>query len=485
MKKYISLLLTIFALFISCTGLSKKDTEIIILTTNDIHGHIDNFAKLAAYYEQMKEKHENVFLFNAGDMFSGNPLIDQYPEKGYPIIDIMNKTGYQLSTFGNHEFDYGQDILSDRIKQANFPFIMANAHVNGKLSHMPQFTPYHTFNINGIKMIVLSAIEVGSGGIPSTHPDRVKGISFYDPIEKMAKYKNLRKKCDIFIGLTHIGTDQDIKLAKTMPELDVILGGHSHTRIDTGMLVNGVLITQSDSWLKYIGQTNIIIKNGEIASKSYKLIDMKDLIIEDISIAKLIKEYEKKDPGNVIIGKTTTDISGKQALGALMTDAITESLGLDIALQNAGGIRISKLKAGDIVINDIYELDPFENEVIKINMTGKELKELIKTAFRKTKGNIYPDLLISGFTYDAKIKPDNGKTVSINMKDKNGKNIDMNRTYSVGMNSYIYTKYRFEHTDPGTSLHTTTAETLINFIKNKKIINEYGNIQRIKIEHEK
>ncbi|MDR1055110.1 MAG: bifunctional metallophosphatase/5'-nucleotidase [Prevotellaceae bacterium] len=482
MKKNLLLALLIIC-FAACSGRGKKDAEIIIFTTNDMHGRIDNFPKVSAYLKKAKAEHKHVFLFNAGDMFSGNPLIDQYPEKGYPIIDIMNRVGYQLGTFGNHEFDYGQDMLASRLKDADFPFLLANAEITEPaLSQLPEFKPYMTFDVGGIKMTVISAVEVGSGGTPSTHPDRVKGISFYDPVEKLQEYKCLRKDCNVFIGLTHIGIEQDIRLAEAMPELDVILGGHSHTRIDTGMIVNSVLITQSESWLKYLGQTTIIVKNGKVISKSNKLIDLSKVTDTDPSIQKLIDKYKTNDPGSVVIGQLTNAIKGKEALGSFMTDALTEGLGLDIAMQNAGGVRVPKIEAGDITINDVYSLDPFGNEVIKINMTGAEIKALIESTLRRTRGNSSPDLLISGMLYTATVKRGSGETLSIDLKDKNGKPLDMKRTYAVGMNSYIYTKYQFEHADPGVSLKITSANALIDYIKQNKAIKSYANENRIKIE---
>ena len=477
MKRYILLL---SLLMVGLTSCSKKDSEIIILTTNDMHGRIQNFPKIAAYLKKMRAENKHVFLFSAGDMFSGNPLVDQYPEQGYPIIDIMNRVGYQLGTFGNHEFDYDQGPLSERLKQADFPFILANAKItDASLSPLPDFKPYYEFNVDGIKMTVLGLIQVGSGGTPSTHPDKVKGISFYDPVKTALEYKDLRKNCDVFIGLTHIGIEPDVELANAMPELDVILGGHSHTRIDTGMRVNGVLITQSDSWLKYIGQTTITVKNGKVVKKENKLIDASKLTDEDEGIKSLIEEYVAKDPGSVVIGKLENEIKGKQNLGALMTDAITEGLGLDMGMQNAGGVRVTELLAGDITINDVFSLDPFGNEVVKINMTGQEIKDFTLSTLKKTKGR-YPDILISGFTYNATVDAE-GNTVKIDLKDKNGKPLDMKKTYSVGMNSYIYSKYEFKHADPGVSLKITSAQALIDYIKQKQTISGYEDINRITI----
>ena len=124
MNKLLYIFILIF-FFNTYNCLSQKDnkknndtTEIIIFHVNDIHAKIDNFAKLAYIVNYEKENHKNVLLVSAGDLFSGNALVDKYKDKGYPIIDLMNKAGFNLSEFGNHEFDYGQQILNKRIKQA-------------------------------------------------------------------------------------------------------------------------------------------------------------------------------------------------------------------------------------------------------------------------------------------------------------------------------------------------------------------------------
>jgi 2',3'-cyclic-nucleotide 2'-phosphodiesterase (5'-nucleotidase family) len=352
-----------------------KDAEIVILCTNDMHGSIDNFPKLAAYYKKLKAENPNTFLFSDGDLFSGNPLVDQYPEKGYPIVDIMNKAGYCLSSFGNHEFDYGQEVLNKRIEQAEFQFICANIKYEENAILKP-VEPYKIFNINGVIMSVLSLIEVGSRGIPSTHPNNVKDLKFVSPAKTVDEYSFLGGS-NVFILLSHTGIEPDVNIAKKYPEVDVILGGHSHTKINNGMIENGVLITQASSHLDYVGETRISIKKGEIVNKTNKLINLNDLKDEDVEIRQLIDSYKAADKGNKIIGQAASKISGKNKLGALMTDALTEMLDLDIAFLNSGGIRIKSIPKGDITLNTVYALDPFENDVVKIIMSYDEIEKFL------------------------------------------------------------------------------------------------------------
>ena len=120
--------LTTWIILFCCVACGQQDKQIIILSTNDMHAHIDDYAKVAAYVEQERQKNPNVLVLSAGDLFSGNPIVDYCPKygNGFPIIDLMNRIGYRFTAFGNHEFDYGQHILCDRMAQAEFPFLCAN-----------------------------------------------------------------------------------------------------------------------------------------------------------------------------------------------------------------------------------------------------------------------------------------------------------------------------------------------------------------------
>jgi 2',3'-cyclic-nucleotide 2'-phosphodiesterase (5'-nucleotidase family) len=453
MRQFRNIKILILALFFAGCA---KDTEIIILCTNDMHGSLDNFPRLSAYYKKLKDENPHTFLFSDGDLFSGNPLVDRYPEKGYPIVDIMNRTGYCLSSIGNHEFDYGQKVLNERIAQADFQFISANIKYWGDSTLKP-VEPYKIFNINKITMSVLGLLEVASDGIPSTHPNNVTGLKFVSPIETTGEYLFLRTS-DIFILLSHTGVERDIDIAEKYPEVDVILGGHSHTKIDSGMIVNGVLITQASAKLDYVGETRIFVKKGKIVNRTNKLVNLNKLEDEDPEIRKLIDDYKSADKNNKVIGQAASTISGKQKLGALMTDALTEMLNLDIAFLNPGGIRINSISKGDISLNTIYTLDPFENDVVKIIMSYEEIEKfLLKNR----------TILVSGITCTIIAE---GNRESIKILDKNGIPLDKSKKYTVGMNTYIYSTCEFAHEDLGVLMNVNTADVLIKFIEHKQVV---------------
>ena len=127
-------------LFLLTCLISSAQEKVIIFSINDIHSRIENFSKIKPLIDNERAKGNKVFFVSAGDIFSGNPIVDNYSEKGFPIIDLLNRTGLDISVIGNHEFDYGQNVLSDRISQANFPFVCANfSGGEGELSNVKGF----------------------------------------------------------------------------------------------------------------------------------------------------------------------------------------------------------------------------------------------------------------------------------------------------------------------------------------------------------
>ena len=388
------------------------------------------------------------------------------------MIDLMNKLHYDVSAIGNHEFDLGQKILNKRVEQATFPFISCNIDASGAILKQPNsYIMLQTGN--GIKMAILSAIQLGENGLPDSHPDKLEGLRFAEGVAKTITYKNLRQQCDVFIALTHLGFETDTLLAWKMSELDMIIGGHSHTLLEKPLFVNGVMITQAGSGLKYTGKITVLVYKGKVVGRSYELINLNMISGKDNAIQGIIDTYNDNPALNKVIATAQKAIAGQDALGSLMTDAITSILGVDIAFQNNGGIRSSELAAGDILLKDIFKLDPFGNMVVKFRMNTAEIKSLIASAFNREKSL---DLQVSGITYSVLVDSAN-VLKDLQLLDLEGNALDPDKEFSVGINSYIASSYRFEHRDPGESLHTTTAQTLIYFLKEKKVV-DYSGVKR-------
>jgi 2',3'-cyclic-nucleotide 2'-phosphodiesterase (5'-nucleotidase family) len=476
MKLQFSLLLAVVILLTTFTsGLQaqkvKGETEIIILHTNDMHAKIDNMGKLAYLVDSLRKLHPYVFLFAAGDNFTGNPVVDMVEDKGFPMIDLMNHCGFDLTAIGNHEFDLGQEKLNTRVKQADFPFISCNIDASEAVFQQPK--PYFMLKAGKVRIPVLGIIQLGENGLPDSHPSKLQGLKFTDGITRAAEYKYLKTKYGMLIGLTHLGVETDEPLAKAMPEFDLIIGGHSHTTMQKPMMVGNVMIVQTGSGLKNVGKLTLKVKGKKIVDRQYELIPIQGIKQSKPEVQALIDKYNDNKELNVVIGMAEQPITGEDELGSMMTDAITSQMGLDFAFQNIGGIRISSIPKGEIRLKDVYKLDPFGNLIVTYQLNTVELKSLICNAYNREK---QPDLEVSGMTFEV-VTDNNGFCIDVVMKDMNGNPLEPGKEYKVGINSYISASYRFDHRDPGTTTYTTGAQALIEFIKTRKVIN-YAGVKR-------
>ncbi|MCJ7523758.1 MAG: bifunctional metallophosphatase/5'-nucleotidase [Candidatus Aminicenantes bacterium] len=466
-------LLAVFG-FLSCASLppAPADTRIVIFHSNDVHGKIDNYAKVAAIIAAERKSGVEVFYFCAGDNFTGNPVIDQYVPPGEPMLELLNRLGLDLLCPGNHEFDFGLENLKKFAVRARFPFVCANIQAGDLLPLLRPSVVLKT--ASGIRIAVFGLIQIEAGnGLPSTHPDKVKGLVFSEPLTKAREFKSLRAGNHVLIGLTHIGYEDDLRLARQMPELDLIIGAHSHTRVDPAENVNGVLVAQAGSDNKFLGRIELLVRGGRVVEKKGGLIELNGPMAEDAEVKDMIARFNSNPAFAKVIVTAPLAIAGKEALGSLMTDAMCHVHGLDIAFQNGGGIRLNRLPQ-QITIKDIYTLDPFGNQVVEIAMTPAEIRGLIKNSFEKG-GNI--DLQVSGITYV--VRTDDARQIKeIRLSAADGMPLDENRQFKVGISSYVASAYDFSRQDPGHSLQSTTAEALIRYLQSGVDLNVYRDVRR-------
>ncbi len=457
----IMVILSLLALGIFLTAENKTETRITIFHLNDIHGNISNFGKIAHIVDLERLKNPNVFLVHAGDNFSGNPVVDQYEPKGEPILILMNKMKFSAGAIGNHDFDYGKKVLKSFIERAEFPMLCSNIKSNDP--EFPQPVPYKIFKLTGgIEMVLLGLIQTEAhSGLPSTLPDNVKGLTFFKGTEFAKKFSHLKNTDNIFIALSHLGYGEDKILARNMGELDVIIGGHSHTLIEKPSKENGVLIAQAGAQLDYLGRIDIVVKDGRIISKTGSVIDLDKTEQSDKEIDLLVKDFNDKGSLNKVLAVIDTTISGRHDLGLMVTDALREDLGLDMIFYNKGGIRINKL-SGEVKAKDIYAMHPFGNYIVEILMDTSEIKDLIKNDYEGHRGM---DLIPSGLTY--RLTRDlNKKVHKVELFDLKGYPIPDGKNFRVGMNNYIVSSYKFSHKDPGRSTNAKTVDVMLRYFTN-------------------
>lgn len=444
--------------------------EIAILSVNDIHSNIDLFPQFAATVDSIKKVCPHLLVFSAGDNRTGNPVNDQYDPTNYPVIALMNATGFDVSAVGNHEWDAGVAALQNDIERADFPFLCANVRVpeNTRLD----VKPYEIMEVQGVRIAVVGMIEVRADGFPGAHPNNLKGLVFRKAEKVLPEYQYLKNQTDAFVLLSHCGYEDDRELAQKCPWVDVIIGGHSHTLIDRPTELNGVLITQSGSHLEYATLLRLKFNEGKLVDKSAEVLNVKGSKRSQPQVKKMVDEFNDSPALNEAIATARTKFQTRDEIGCLFTDAMRELSGADFAFQNTGGLRVNYLNKGPITVKDVYTIDPFGNEVVMFEMTGAQLKKFIINSYKKNGG--YPSY-VSGMTCAI---VDDGQNISVFVTPDKGQ-FSTGATYKVAMNSYMASTVRMESLDEGQSLYKTTEEAVIEFLKKHKTV-DYQGVVRIR-----
>jgi 5'-nucleotidase / UDP-sugar diphosphatase len=457
---------------------SQGEKQAIIFAVNDMHATIDNFPKLAFIVDSLRAIYPDMLLVAAGDNQTGNPVNDQYPEKGLPMIELMNAVHFDLSAVGNHEFDSRPRGFSNLTHKADFSFICAN--ISAADSMNIKFSPYKIITLpNGLKLAFLGLLHINQNGIPDSHPDNTIGFTFRSPFETAPEYLYLKDQSDIFIMLTHLGFENDVRLAETMPAgIDLIIGGHSHTKVAKEQVFNGVLITQAENKLKYGTLITLTAKSDGSLQRKMELIDIRNSKNEKGTIRIMVDKYNDNPVLKQVIATASEDLSSYEEVGYLMADAQRDAARADIALVNPGGVRLDHLSKGSIAIMNVYQLDPFGNELVVTKLNGNEIHDLMIAAFSvDDRLPVYP----SGIRTTLKMSSD-GNLADITLLTEDGSPLDMNKTYSVAMNNYMTQVYRYKHSDSGQSLFITTADATIAYLKRIQKIKSYRGEKRIQID---
>ena len=457
--RYRYILLYILLLLVGCRT-KTAEKEIVIISTNDIHGHIDQFPKLATFVERVKAEHPNVILVDAGDRFTGNPYVDYAEERGKPIITLMNALGYSVATLGNHECDYGQETLRRRINDASFPIICAN--INSSRAALDTIAPYHSMTVDGLELCFIGLTQT-TNGLPYANPYHFTGITFDDYRQTAARYKYLKQNGDALVAITHLGVDADSVLAMSMPELDVIIGGHTHTLLDTAKFINDVMIGQSGIALKYAGVTILKFSGKKLIHRSFRSVNIDTITRPEPRILDLVNQFYDRPEFKKIVGHTSRPLS-QEMTGHIVTTATREATRGDFAFYNLGGIRKTLIPPGDITLETLLEIEPFGNHIVIQEMTAEDIKLLLLNRFNELRKYPFTDLLMAGGTFSI-TRDSTGKGIDVLLKDHSGTPLANGKRYRVALNNYINAEYSFPGKGKGIHSGISVMEALLAYLK--------------------
>ena len=432
MKKKISIIITLAVMAIGLmAGCGNKKeaagSDITIIYTNDVHSYIDNvqkddsgnitgdgfrFSKIAAMVKDMRNDGKNVLLVDAGDEIQGD--IYGAMDEGETIIKIMKKTGYQLATPGNHDFDYGVLHLLKLVENAGFPYVTCNFHSTQTKEIV--FSDSHTFDIGGKKVafVGISTPETMTSSTPLYFQDErgefiytidglVDANDMYVSVQNAVN--NAKENADYVIAIGHLGIGLSAKdkgwdsrsVIANVSGLDAFIDGHSHTTLESEIVKDkdgkDVVLTQTGSYLNAVGMMTIAA-DGTISTKL-----VNDYEREDEEVAALEKDWiadiDFQMNENIGVLETPLYVNNPDNLSERWIRARELNLGdftadsmywffnkrinfdCDIAIQNGGGIR-SKIDSGDISYLDVKQVNPFGNMVCLISATGQQIIDALE-----------------------------------------------------------------------------------------------------------
>ena len=488
MRKFLSVLLAMaMVLSLTVTGFAIEDTattrapevmteeatmagKTVILHTNDVHGAIEGYAYITALKADYEAKGAEVILVDAGDYSQGEVYVSD--TKGLDAVEMMNVTGYDVITLGNHEFDYGYAQLKENMTKADFKILCANVYGE---DGTPIFDANYTYTTK-------SGVKIGFFGMETpeaqtkANPALIKGLKFDTDLKAVAeKQLEALKDDDVVIALSHLGVDDSSKpytsydLYNAAKGIDFIIDGHSHSVMTKGK--NGEPIQSTGTKFANIGV--IVIDDASKKIESNSLYEIKEDTAKDAAVAaaaqKIIDRIDKEY--GAVFAKSKVELNGAKAPngnrdgetnnGDLITDAMLwkvmqnkEGLTVNedhvVAITNGGGIRAA-IKVGDVTKKDIKTVLPFGNTIEVIYVTGTELLEALEAStfcvpesiggFPQVSGISYT--ISTGAVYDANAEtypastyygPKSINRVTIN--SINGKEFKANDTYAVVTNNF-------------------------------------------------
>lgn len=432
-----------------------------LLHTNDTHAYVEQFPKLITAVNELRSQKENSLLLNAGDVFSGTLYFRQY--SGLADLYFMNQLGFDAMTLGNHEFDKDSATLANFIKQANFPIVSSNIDMTNDADLGSLFNT----SIGGTdeKGEVFPAIikevdgeEVGIFGLTTEDTAFLANpgdnIVFEDAIAKATETIEMLEAqgVDKIIVLSHLGYQPDLDLAEKVDGIDVIVGGHSHTKLDAPVVVEKeepTLIVQANEYLKYLGVLDVTFdEKGVITDYAGELKDL-NLYTEDAAAKAKVAEYKAPltELQKQVVGSTSVALNGvrddvrskETNLGNLITDGMVakanEFIPTYIAMQNGGGIRAS-IDQGDITLGEVLTVLPFGNNLVTLDLTGEEILAALEHSVSAPGAGGFMQVSGLKFKYDP-AKPVGERVWYVEALTANGYGeLQLDQTYRVATNAF-------------------------------------------------
>lgn len=451
MKRIPLLLLAVLAYSVFFLQASGQPRTLTILHTNDIHASfvpheaywvrqtpkpmVGGFKELSFEIDSIRKALPATLLLDAGDVMTGNPITEREfgGARGGALFEMMNLMGYDAWCPGNHDFDVSQENLKRLTSIVKFPTVCANLLPEKGLESLGM-VPSVIIERGGLRVGIIGIISQQLYGL--VNQNNLVGIRVLSPAETLQKLiDELEPKTDLLIALTHQGFDMDSAMATQVQKLNIIVGGHSHTRLKKPREVNGVIIVQTGSNCENLGELTVTVENhhvtaydghlnqlwvrpGRPANELTKIVDFNQQAID-------------KDYSEVIgtLGDDWVRRPGPNGFGTFITEAQREAAAADVGFMNDHGIR-RDVHAGPITKKDLFEVLPFDNILTVFELSGKQLRDVLRYYAEKK-----PAIQITGLS--AEWKRPAGGTVAFAKIEVGGKPIEDDKVYKCAASDYF------------------------------------------------
>lgn len=429
--------------------------RLVLLHSNDMHGDffakethdrmVGGMSRLSGYIHKVREEESDPVLYViSGDMLQGSIIDQEY--RGISTILVMNMLEPDVVTLGNHETDYGFSHLMFLERCANFPIVNANLYIKPTGANL--FKPYHILEIDGIRILFIGIITEEVVAKSKSEPLIGTFISIEDAAEEVEYICNSYKDVDIDLTvlLTHIGFEQDKKLAALLPPeigVDLIIGGHSHTMLDQPERVKDILIAQVGSGTDFIGRFDLIINmdTNSVHDFDWQAIPIDDSHCpSDPVMDQLLQQYQEEVDGkyNTVICRLPHEMEHgdrfrETELGNLFSDILAYQLGVDLVFVASGSIRKTRLDRL-VTRSDLMELYPYDEAMISFSVSGQVLEDMLSHLMR----TLYKEGSREFYQWNAALRlevEEGGRIGKIFMRDQP---LDKEARYRIAMQEYHY-----------------------------------------------
>jgi 5'-nucleotidase len=446
--------ITIFTA-VSAQEKSECPIRVTILQVNDVYqftpvdfGKSGGLARVLTLRKKiMRESPHTLFLFS-GDTISpsieSNTKLEGKRLQGRQMIEAWNLSGLDYAAFGNHEFDYGPDVLLDRVRESNFKWLGANVFdkKSGKLfADTPEFV---VREFEGVKIGIFGIL------LPDTIKTSSPGdnVDIREPCETAARVipKIRAAGAQVIVALTHLSMREDKQLARCSG-VDLIIGGHEHTLLES--MAGHAPIFKMTSDARELGQIDLNISRttGKLESIDWKVWPVNEGVEKDAAFEPLITKYgDLLKSLDEVVGKTGVKLDLASAvvrtqetnMADFIADVYRQSTGADVALVNGGSIRAdSEIEPGNVTRRDVLQILPYNNRIVKIQLSGAVLRAALEYGVASMGPGEQPGRFpqVSGmrYTYDARLKP-GARLTSVTV---NGKALDDKQTYTLATSNYV------------------------------------------------